>query len=440
MRAYQLPKGGSGIEALTKTERLAVSFLLEEDRARAMSLRWPLVDLRSVLARHVVAGGPTFEAGRLDSWVVWAEATTPLDHRKVSDEISQRRQTPGARLSNGLSDEIHRAGNARKRRDGTTVAPDPGRYAALVTEALRYKASIVDAAIAVLSQFPDSQLRRIHRELEKAAQDVWRNRLHLQASDLVRFGRTNRFWRNSQVEMMDSDAACRNKLMALGNPLAARDLAVNAGTRELAMATVMSLNPLRICINSRRLGHGSDIVALQINGQPCVEAATLKIQKGSFKFGNFSLGPLAADDRTVLGDGLIWDCKVPPPVSVGDTLVVADRTWFDGPPKSAHEIAVSRPKPDTNSAPKAGSCHEGSFDSDPEGHKYCCRSHKNAEAEWSDQLAARRERGELNPEVWPPIVDEDEFDTPADGSPTALTETSDEEETPPAHLTIDDLD
>ena len=58
-----------------------------------------------------------------------------------------------------------------------------------------------------------------------------------------------------------------------------------------------------------------------------------------------------------------------------------------------------------------------------------------SEAEWADTLADRRARGELNPQTWPPLVDEERFDVgPNDGAP----------ELPDGAradgLTIDDLD
>ena len=40
-----------------------MSFLLEEDRARALALRRPVVNLRETLANHVVAGGPAYDSG-----------------------------------------------------------------------------------------------------------------------------------------------------------------------------------------------------------------------------------------------------------------------------------------------------------------------------------------------------------------------------------------
>ena len=49
----------------------------------------------------------------------------------------------------------------------------------------------------------------IYRTLESDAQIVWGRRLALQASDLVRFSRTYRFWRNAQVDMLDADPSAR---------------------------------------------------------------------------------------------------------------------------------------------------------------------------------------------------------------------------------------
>ncbi len=420
---------------LSSTARLAVSFLLEEDRARAMSLRWPVIDLRAVLSRHLLAGGPTSDSGRLDYLVEWAEAKGPLDHRAVSDAIASSESTPGARLSNKRSDAVHQAGRARGSRPA-----DPGRYRALVTEELEYKASIVDRTAAILASLGESRLRAVHAALEADAQAVWRMRLHLRASDLVRFGRTNWLWRNRQVEMLDADKACALKLLALGNPKAALEMALDAGSRELAVATVVSSSPLRLSVQSRRLRPGNFVVALQVNGCACVEspATTLKIQKTSFKFGNFSIGELVEDEQTVQDKSLLWEPRVVPSLAVGDELVVADWGWLGGPFSSGHEIAVERPKPDTMSAPKPD-CHDGSFAADPEHHKYCCRSHESAEAEWSDELAARRERGELNPQAWPPIVDEDQFDVVSADSPSA-DDAAEVAGGPAAHLTIDDLD
>ena len=426
-------------EPLPVEARLAVSFLLEADRARAMILRDPLVDVRTVLARHLVPGGPGIDSGRLDYLVGWAEATTPLDHRTISDEIAASKHTPGARLANAQSDAIHGASRGRATRRGRSQ-PDPERYQALVLEELEYKANVLDRASTVLERIESSRLRDVHRALESDAQEVWRRRLHLRASDLVRFGRTRDFWRNQHVVMLDKDEACAKKLMALGNPHAALDMAHDAGTRQLALAKVTSTSPLRLTIASRQIAHGSGIVAVLINGEPCAEAAAtiLKIQKGSFKFSQLSLGALGADEQTERDGSLGWFPSIHPSVATGDELVVADLDWFTTF-KAGDQLAIDRPPVDDVSAPTKY-CDEDTYEADPNGHKYCCRPHEIAEAETSDWLADLRARGELNPETWPPVVDEDQFDVPATGSRTAGDEADDIESAPHADLTIDDLD
>jgi hypothetical protein len=419
---------------LSEAERLAVSYLLDADRARAMSLRSALVDLRSVLARHLVPGGPTADSGRLDYLVRWAEATSPLDHRLVSDSIAASEHTPGARLSNVRSDAIHEA------RRGDSIE-DHQRYEQLVLEELRYKGAILDSALAVLAAIDTSRLQPVYRALERGAQAVWRRRLQLHASDLVRFGRTSWFWRNSSVDLLDDDARCARQLLAIGNPQAAQELARDPAVREIAFATVVSVHPLRLDVESRRIVNGSYAVALMIRGQLCIESSssTVKIQKGSFKFGQLSVGLLRADDATAAGQALLWEPLIAPQVAIGDEIVVADAGWFGDVFHSGHEIAIKRPKSDVVSAPKAD-CTPEAYANDPNAHKWCCRPHEDAEAEWSDELAARRERGELNPRTWPPIGDEDEFDTPAVDSPIGSDEIVTTYGRAAGDLTIDDLD
>jgi hypothetical protein len=160
-------------DPLDSDARVAVSFLLEEDRARAMFMRTPVVDLRGVLATHLVAGGPAVDSGRLDYMVRWATAAAaPLDHRAVSDAIATAPHTPGARLSNEESDAIHQAHRRR--------AEDPAAYPALVEEALDYKIDTINAALACLDGLGDSRLREVHRLLEGDAQRVWGRRLALE--------------------------------------------------------------------------------------------------------------------------------------------------------------------------------------------------------------------------------------------------------------------
>ncbi|SFN48759.1 hypothetical protein SAMN05216207_101544 [Pseudonocardia ammonioxydans] len=408
-------------EPLHPDERLAVSFLLEEDRARAMRLRTPILDLRSILAAHVTAGGPAMDAGRLDYLVTWAEATEPLDHRAVSDAITAQEQTPGARLSNVVSDALH---GARRERAGEV-------YEELVSEALDYRMSVVERAIAVLSGLPSSRLREVHRALEADAQEVWGRRLALQASDLVRFSRTYTSWRNAQVEMLDDDRTCAVQLGSLGDYGVAHDRAADAGVRELALATVTAVEPLRLRVRSRRLKAGTRVVALHVNGEAMIERAstTLKIQGGSFKFGQMAIGDLVE----TAGDELEWQPKVCPPLAVGDEIVLADAAWFGKLFKNSVDLAVARPSQDNQAAPKSD-CGPDTYTADKGKHLWCCRPHAVAEAEWSDTLAVRRARGELNPDTWPPLVDEERFDVGGDAPAEPPASVA------PAALTIDDLD
>ena len=115
-------------------------------------------------------------------------------------------------------------------------------------------------------------------------------------------------------------------------------------------------------------------------------------------------------------------------------MIMADTGWCGKALQTGHEIAVSRPSLVKRSALEA-TCSAAAYTADPEDHKWCCKPHTVAEAEWSDLLAQRRARGELNPEVWPPLVDEERFDVgPATDSPT-------DPHTPvPTGLTLDDLD
>lgn len=412
-------------DPLSADSRLAVSFLLEEDRARAFSLRQPVVLLRDVLASHLVTGGPMVDAGRLDYLVEWAEASDPVDHRAVSDDISSRPHTPGARLANAASDEIHRAGRPGK--------GDPDVYRNLVTDELEYRIDVLCRAIYVLNGLEDSRLRSVHRALEMDAQLVWGRRLALEASDLVRFSRTYRYWRNAQVEMLDADEKCREQLAVLADNDYATDRATDAGMRHLALARVVSTDPLRLEVASRNLKHGVEVVALHANGAAYAESdeVTLKVQAGSFKLGNLSIGKLEKDDEP----GLLWHAKVAPAVAVGDELVLATMEWFGVPFRSGHELAVTRPALDRMAAPKE-SCTSSSYAEDPGTHQWCCRSHASAEAEYADQLAERRERGELNPDVWPPLIDQDRFDIALDDDPTDAVEDVEV----PEGLTMDDLE
>jgi hypothetical protein len=363
------------------------------------------------------------DAGRLDYLVRWAEAKAPLQHRAVSDEITDLYDTPGARLSNAASDRIH---VARREEDFAT-------YSDQVEAALDYRIDIVERALAVLENVGSSRLRNVHQALEGDAQVVWRRRLALQASDLVRFSRTYPTWRNSMVDMLDADRRCHAQLACLSDPSVALELAADAGMRELARATVVGVGPSLLRVNSRRLGGGVRVVALYVNGRSLVEdgTANLRIQSGSFKLSQLPIAVLQAQPGE---DALLWSPRVPTPLVVGDELILADAGWFGKEFASGHEIAVTRPAVDKRSAPTA-TCTPDTYAWDPEAHNWCCKPHTVAEAEWSDTLAARRAAGELNPDVWPPLVDEERFDVGPDDEGAPLPPSA-----PPDGLTMDDVD
>lgn len=399
--------------ALSARERTAVSFLLEEDRARAFILRTPVVDVRSALALHLVPGGPSVSAGRLDYLVAWAEPGPggPNRHRILSDAVENEVHTPGARLTNRRSNAIHNAFTGTRSTEARPARPTD--YAELVRDELEYKATTLEKAVVVLQAIPESRLRAVYRAIEGDAQNVWRRRLTLHASDLVRFGRTYRSWRNSLVPAIEADATCDRQLLALGNPQVALDAAADAGNRYVAMARVVGDSPLVLEIDSRRMGDGGRIVLLHVNDTACAEGPWVDVafQKGSFKFAGLSIGPLSTADPAQRY--LRWSPDLDPGIEIGDSLVVADFSWFCNL-KGNKALAVSRPSPDVTSSPKAD-CEDQSYVDDPDSHQFCCRPHEIAESEWSDVLAERRARGELNPDVWPPVVDGDAFEvTPAD--------------------------
>jgi hypothetical protein len=429
-------------EALTSTERTGVSFLLEEDRARALSLRSPVIDVRSVLARHVVAGGPAVNSYRLDYLVEWMAANGPIDHRALGDEIEASAHTPGVRLSNARSDAIHGAlvGQQGRRRD-LSVPFDPDTYKALVLEELEYKTRTLETALDSLNEFPESRLRGVYRAIEGDAQGVWRRRHLFHASDLVRFGRTYRWWRDQLVEAIEKDGTCHDQLLALTNSHAADEAATDAGARHIATARVLSTSPFVLEVASRSIVAETRIVLLHVNGLACVETQATSVAHlgGSFKIDGLSIGPLSregvADDapRTHLR----WDPSVVPGLAVGDELTVADYDWYHSYATGRY-LGVDRPTPDTVAAPKPG-CQPDDFQKQPEDHRWCCKPHEAAEAEWSDELADRRARGTLNPETWPPVQDEDGFDVAATGDPIG-DPTNATPEPIPDGVTLDDLE
>ena len=426
---------------LREPARTGVSFLLEEDRARVLKVRCPVVDLGAALRRHLAAGGPEVNAFRLDYLTAWADPAKTVDHRALSDAIEQSEHTPGARLSNKMSDKIHAALVGRDKRADYTKAADPKLYADLLTAELKYKEATLQQALEALDAIDDSNLRAAYRAIEGDAQTIWRRRRELHASDLVRFGRTYRWWRNNQVGAIESDARCDKQLLALTNEHYAADGAASAGTRDLTFATVVGLDPLVIDLHSRGIGDEDRIVVLHGPQGASVENSTIqtKLLKGSVRIEGLSIGPLTLDGLPAGAPPrrFVWEPQAAPELSVGDRIIVASFGWFSTNIGNRF-LNVAKPDLDANSAP-TDDCGPESYDLDPDAHKYCCRSHETAEAEWADELAARRHRGELNPQTWPPVVDEDAFEVTAYGAATGNADA--EEPVPvPADLTIDDLE
>lgn len=430
---------------INESERTAIALLLEDDRARALTLRAPVINLQTVLARHVVAGGPASNAGRLDYIVGWAQADSaePLDHRAFADGIEESDHTPGARLTNKCSDAIHAALVGPRGRMPASGPADPVEYRELVLDELAYKSDVVDRALNSLEALPSSKLRPAYRAIESDAQAVWRRRLTLHASDLVRFGRMYRTWRNSQVPMIESDGTSAAQLLALSNPQAAHDAATEAGNRLVAFAEVVHLEPLIVDLDSRRITPGKRIVLLTVNDQPVIDLPTTLVDttpKGSFKIDGLAIGPLdrSGVDVTAPPTHLNWHAHTLPfTLAVGDKLVVADRDWFPVL-KNDKSLNISKPRPDETSAPKL-TCSYTSYDDDPQAHQWCCRSHESREAGFSDDIAARRARGELNPEVWPPVRDGDAFEVSAAGAATG-NPYEEQQEPVPDDQTIDDVE
>jgi hypothetical protein len=247
-----------------------------------------------------------------------------------------------------------------------------------------------------------------------------------------------------QVPLMDTDKVCAAQLQALSNPQAAFDMAAAAGNRHVFFATVVATSPeIRLNIESRRVISGNRIVLLHVNDEPCVEANHVSVNtapKGAIKVDGLSIGPIVALDPADPAKrfSFAWDPKHSAALRVGERLIFASFPWFSDTQRGNVSLPVKKPAVDDQSAPK-GSCGPTSYENDTRAHQYCCKSHETAEAEYSDTLAGRRDRGELNPQTWPPVRDSDSFEVT--GARLATGDPFDSPSSPaPAELTIDDLD
>ena len=422
---------------LPEKDRVAVSFLLEQDRTRTMKVRSTIVDLRAALAALVTAGGPAVNSLRLDYLAPWADPTEPLiDHRSFAELIEKSDHAVGAQLTPLMSNAIHAAFTGNK--PGLPRPAKPSVYDDLIRAELGYKIDVFDKAFSILaSEFETSKLQHAVRAVESDAQRVWRRRLDLHAFDLVRFGRTTRWWRNDAVPLLEADDKFNAQVTVLTSPLAAYDAAQDAGNRQLALARIVDVAPLTIEVDSRRIGNESRIVALHLNGEALVESEDVTVQtlKGSFKISHMPIGELTATGAQARQ--YTWKPHHDPGFAVDDELVVADFAWFSDN-KGDVWLNLVKPSVDTSSAPRAN-CTPDSYGDDPANHQWCCKPHEASEAEWSDILAGRRARGELNPQAWPPVVDSDRFDVNA--ADETLPDPADRPaEQPPEDLTMDDVE
>lgn len=421
-------------EVLTVRQRLAVSFLLEDDRARGFSTRIPVVDLSSTLNRYVVAGGPLVDSSRLDYVVAWCEtdSTDPVNFRALSDSLELSAHTPGAKLSRETSDELHEAMYGQA---GRTAHPE--RYDSILRDELAYKCNVFDRAVTAIEANPISNLRVALRTAEGDAQAVWRRRYNLQAFDLIRFGRTNRLWRNQLVQVVQNDKRCSDQIGVLTDPSLADERSRDAGTKEIAIATVVSVDPLEVRVRSRRFTVESSAVILHVNGVPTVErdVVTTDVMKGAIRVNEIPAGPFRPGSDPDDPRRFQLELKNPIDLSVRDELVLAELDWLDGVYGGKY-IKVVRPALDSQVSPKV-TCEPESFTENPEEHQWCCRPHVDFEAMISDLFAAERASGEMNPVVWPPIRDEDEFDISTGTDPIADVSAS---PVLPDGLTVDDVE
>ncbi len=396
---------------LTAAERLAVSFLLEDDRARGFNVRTTTYDLRTALKDLFITGGPAVNDGRLDYLEAWSQ-TGPhaqVDFRVLSDAIEAKPHTPGARMTSAMSDRVN---NELEKSRTDLVATKA--YAALVREELRYKTELMERVLSRLSSAPDSKLRDQISKVEREAQIIWLRRYSLRAFDLIRFGLTNRFWRNSLVEVVQQDQKFLNQIKAVTNPTWAEEQAKSAGMKELAFGVITKVNPLTIRTASRAFTPETSAVILHRNYDSTFENSNtaVKFYKGHLKLQGMPTTKtetlLSVDDRLDLAFDTTFST-----LAIGDEVVLARLSWFDPDLK---DVKINRPKIDAQQSPKA-SCDENAFSLNPAEHRWCCRPHELQEKETADWIASRRSSGEFNPQAWPPVLDQERFDQLAAGEP-----------------------
>jgi len=398
--------------ALTSEQRLATSFLIEDDRARAFAGRRPTLNLTAILGELFTVGGPSSSSMRLDYLTSWLHSHEGKErgYRTIESQIETSEETPGARLTVTKSNDINEALVAGKL---SKSAMD--KYQSFVSAELDYKISVFEKALEALQAVPASNLMQSVFQLEREAQRVWRRRYEYHAFDLVRFGLTPRNWRNALVEVVEKDALAVAQLNVVLNPLMADTQAKAAGTRQVAIARVTSLDPLTIKIESRRFKVGDEIVILHQNGEPLVESESVS-SKVFATFLKVTGLPKATLDSFDIEKGT-FELSLKFLSSIGDEIIIADASWFVETNKN-NEIKIVRTQLDGKSAP-TDACTPDSFQLAPEEHRWCCRPHESREAETSDWFASQRAEGKMNPQIWPPMIDIEAFDQESPADPNA---------------------
>ena len=153
------------------------------------------------------------------------------------------------------------------------------------------------------------------------------------------------------------DAKCHDQLLALANPQAADDLATTAGTREVASARVVSVDPLVLDVTSRSIGDGTADRPAPHQRRAVRRGETVDVdthEGGSFKIDGLSIGPLSVTGcrRRRPAEHLRWDPERRPrrwPSS--DRLIVADFDWFRITRRNRY-LNVARPTPDNGRRPE----------------------------------------------------------------------------------------
>ena len=369
-----------------------------------MRLRNPVVDLRRVLNAHMVAGGPSADSGRLDYLVRWAEATGDRAPRRLRRDRRVAADARGAPVERALGRHPRRAaGTASRSRD----VPPARRGGARLQDRhprARHRRARSAGGLGAAGRASRARSRRAGGLGPPARARGLRPRAVLAHVPAVA-------QRAGGACSTPTAPATRSSARSptSRSPTISRRM---PGTREVAVATVASTVPLRLEIASRRFVDGMTIVALHINRQALAEhpLTTLKIQKTSFKFGRMPLGQihtrrgrhprLGAAGRPTAAGRRSPDRRGRHVVRPRVHLRPRDRRQPSQPrqPGGAeadlHPVLVRAVARTSTSGVAART--------------------RSVEAEWADELADRRARGELNPEVWPPLVDEDRFDVLAD--------------------------